>query len=138
MAASVDWLTKIVTIPQSDLTPVGPDQYTLNTDTLRALLHAVEWTAGEGVPHLRIHLHRDPYTMSGVDYADAVEIINGYTILFERQITDPFYQVIMEGGNTNVGDVQIRNGVSVTTNNSAGKSSTDGAQELDRTHHGFR
>ena len=115
MAPTVDWLTKVVTIPQSDLTLVSGTTYELDMDAYRFELKAVE-ASEEGMPHPDIHNHVTDVLMGGVTFAPFVIIINGYTLTFE----DGQYSVNVIGANTNTQDVLNRNQVSVATSNSAG------------------
>jgi hypothetical protein len=69
--------------------------------------------------------------MSGVPYARAVEIINGYRIQFTGPAApNDHYSVRLTGGNNNVADVFIPNPVSVISNNSAGLAQAAGAQAV--------
>lgn len=117
MAYSVDWTSRVVTVPRADMTLVQSSPVEireLDADVFRLTLKGLE--AGEGMPHLDIHRHTAPTTLAGVTYARFVEVINGYTIEFEPGI----YTVNVIGGNTNLGDVRVPNTVSLNTANSAG------------------
>lgn len=114
---TVDWPNKIINIQQADLTLIGGTLYSLDTDALRLTLRGLE-DDPEGMPFPRTHEHKSSYTVSGVVYARAFLIVNGYTITFE----DGQYAVNLTGGtNNNILDVVNRNQVSVGSNNSAGQ-----------------
>lgn len=115
MALSVNFTTGVITVPQADLTLVSGTLYELDLDDLRNELRDIEGSE-EGILYPIIHNHTPPATLGGVVFARAVEIINGYTIVFE----DDQYGVDIVGGNSNIADVLVRNQVSVNTANSAG------------------
>lgn len=115
MAVSVNWSTKVISVPQADLTLISGSDYTYSVDTLRLNLKALE--AGEaGIVFDDTHTHNTEVTLAGITYARTVEFINGYTIEFE----DLQYGVTLTEANHNVSDVIVRNQVSIVTNNSAG------------------
>ena len=114
MAYSVNWATKVVTIPQSDLTLVSPGVYELDVLTFWAEIHDIQ--DDEGMPYLDIMRSNAPVTLSGLTLARTVEVINGYTIEFE----DGQYQVNLTGANNNLLDTRVQNQVSLNANNSAG------------------
>jgi len=119
--AYVDWGARVVYIDRSELTEiVADDVYGLDTTWLWQTIHDLEDDV-EGMNNPDIMRHSLPYTLSGVTYARAVEIINGYRV----QFTGPpppndYFSVVLSGGNNNVADVFIPNPVSVISNNSAG------------------
>ena len=115
MAVSINWATKVITIPQADLTSLGGSRYALDVDALRLELKNIE-DSEEGITQLDTHRRNAPVTLAGVTYAQTFEIINGYTIEFE----DGAYTVLPSGANHNIGDVQVVNNVSLVIGNSAG------------------
>jgi hypothetical protein len=118
MAISVNWGTKVITIPKADLTLVDagpPEIYELDVNDLHLWLKDAE-DSEEGMPHLDTHSHNTEVTLGGITYARFVEMINGYTITFE----DGQYRVKLTGGNNNVLDVANVNQVSIAQQNSAG------------------
>ena len=118
MALSVNWLTKVITIPQIDLTFIGGILYELDIDEFRLKLKDIE-DSEEGMPFLDMHRHNTQVTLSGVTYARSIEIINGYTITFED--TGSAYTVRCIGANHNVADVtNYVSRVSLIIGNSAG------------------
>jgi hypothetical protein len=115
MAISIDWGTKIISVPQSFLTPLGGSLYELNTDTFRLALKDLE-DDEEGMNFLDTHRHNTTVALGGIEYARTIEIINGYTITFE----DGQYAVNLVGSNNNIADVTNVNQVSIRPSNSAG------------------
>jgi len=117
MAISVDWGTRVISVPQSDLTFVSGTLYALDTGAFRLSLKDLE-DDQEGMPHPDTHNHNTSVTIAGVTYARTIEIINGYTVTFE----DGTYAVRLDGSNNNIFDEGIinRNSVSIIPTNSAG------------------
>lgn len=114
MAISVDWPSKVINIPQADLTPLGGGVYELDLNELRLTLKDLE--DGEGMTFPDTHRHNTEVSVGGVTLARVIEFINGYTITFE----DGQYAVNLVGANSNVSDVVNVNQVSVRSANSAG------------------
>ena len=117
---TVDWATRVITIPQSFLTSLGGSNYALDTDTFRLALKDIEDSEGIGFPDT--HRHNTAVSLGGVTYARTLEIINGYTITFENGT----YSVALQGSNNNILDVTNLNYVSVRSSNSAGLVSAGG------------
>lgn len=117
MAVSIDWGTRVITIPRADMpiTQVSPEVRSLDLAAFRLELKDLEDDAA-GMPHPDTHRHNTTVVLSGVTYARTIEIINGYTVEFE----DGQYTVVMSGANSNVLDVKVANQVGVLGNNSAG------------------
>jgi hypothetical protein len=118
VAITVDWPTKVISVPKADMTlvqstPIEIRQ--LNLNTFRLALKDLEDDV-DGMVWERTHKHNTSVTLGGVVYARTIEIINGYTVTFE----DGQYAVNLVGANSNVGDVVNVNQVSVRTANSAG------------------
>lgn len=116
MATSINWATKVISVPQADLTFVSGTLYELDTDAWRLELKDIE--DGDGMPFLDTHRHNTEVTIAGITYARFFEIINGYTVEFE----DGQYAVRLAGSNNNIFDegVIVRNQVSIIPTNSAG------------------
>jgi len=112
---SINWTTKVISVPQADLTYVSPGVYSLDVEAFRLLLKDIE-DSGDGMAFPDTHRRNAPVTLSGTAYAQTFEIINGYTVTFE----DGSYRVRVVGGNHNVADVMNANSVSVEVGNSAG------------------
>jgi hypothetical protein len=117
MAITINWLTKVITIPQADLTPLGGGRYRLDVNAFRLELKDIE-DSEDGMAFEVAHRHATEATLSGVTYARQVEIINGYTVTFES--TGSPYQVECVGANHNIADVKNVNDVSLIIGNSAG------------------
>ena len=121
MAISIDWGTKVITIPQADLTHVTGSLYELDTDWFRLQLKSLE-DDEEGMAFPDTHRHNTEVTVAGVTYARTIEIINGYSITFED--TSALYTVRLAGSNNNMFDVENgilnQNDVQIISTNSAG------------------
>ena len=120
MAISIDWQTKIITVPQADLSLVSGSLYELDTDAFRLALKALE-DSEEGMLYPNTHVHNTEVTVAGVTFARTIEIVNGYSVTFDP---DAAYTVKLVGSNNNIFDVESgilnQNGVSVIAGNSAG------------------
>jgi hypothetical protein len=121
MALSVDYATKIITVPQADLTPVAGTLYKMDTENyFRQGLMAL--FADEDHIWMKIpYTHETQSVIVGVLYARKIKIINGYSIQFTP---DAQWTVILEGSNNDIFDVEsgilVQNQVQVIPNNSAG------------------
>ncbi len=112
--------TKVISVLQSELVPLGGSLYEYDINTLRLALKTLEDDA-DGMTLDDTHKHTPPTTLAGVTFARQVEIINGYTVTFQ----DGSYSVNIIGGNSNLGDVINRNSAGVNTANSAGMVQVD-------------
>lgn len=117
MAVSINWGTRVITVPQSFLTFLSGTRYQLDVNVFRLALKDLE-DSEDGMARPDTHAHATQRTLSGVTYARQVEIINGYTVLFEDVGTP--YTVVCTGANHNIGDVKVTNQVSLIIGNSAG------------------
>ena len=117
MAVSINWLTRVITIPFADLAPVGPGLYELDVNALRLELKGIE-DGEEGMAFPDTHRHNAPVELSGVTYARTLEVINGYSVTFEYLGTP--YTVRCVGANHNLADVKTVNPVSLVVGNAAG------------------
>lgn len=117
MAISINWATRVINVPQTDLTPVSAGLYSLDVDWFRLRLKDIE-DSEEGAAFPDTHRHNTEVTLSGVTYARIVEVINGYTVTF--QDTGTPYAVRCVGANHNLADVKNVNNVSLIIGNSAG------------------
>lgn len=118
MAISIDWPTKVITVPKVDTTLVDagpPEIRSLDVNQFRKDLNALQ-AGEEGLPFDITHTHNAPVTVAGITLARVVEIINGYTVTFE----DGSYAVNLTGANNNISDVMNLNTVSLRSANSAG------------------
>lgn len=114
---SINWATRVITVPKAFLTPIGGSVYTLDTDAFRLALKDIEDSV-EGMAFPVTHRHNTAATLGGVTYARLIEIINGYTVTFEDDFSH--YAVSLIGSNNNIADVANVNHVSIRTNNAAG------------------
>jgi hypothetical protein len=117
MALSIDWLTRVITVPKADMALVQSSPFEireLDIDVFRLELHDIQ--DGDGMPFPDIFRHIAPISIGGVTLARVVEIINGYSITFENGT----YAVNVTGGNSNVSDRTNLNSVQVRSANSAG------------------
>ncbi len=115
MAITVTWATKVINVPQADLTLVSGSVYELDLEQFRQDLNALQ-ASEEGIWADTILEHNTLATVSGVTLARLIEIVNGYTVTFE----DGQYAVNLEGANSNVADVTNVNQVSIRSFNTAG------------------
>lgn len=117
MAITINWITKVINVPQADLTFISGTLYELDTDQFRKDLLSIQ-DSEEGIPFIDTHRHFTQVTIAGVTYARLIEIINGYTVQFE----DGQYAVRLVGSNNNFFDegIIVRNQVSIIPTNSAG------------------
>lgn len=120
MAITVDYLTKIISIPQADITFVTGTLYELDTDWFRLQLKAIE-ASTDGMPFQDMHLHNTEVTVAGTTFFRTIEIINGFSVEF---IPDAQWSVRLAGSNNNIFDVEnnilVQNQVQVIAQNSAG------------------
>lgn len=126
MAYTVNWQTRVVSIPKTDLTLVtaSPEVYNLDLDTFRLAVRAIEaseagivfQTEGQTAPNSGIIRHTPPSTFGNTTLARVVSMINTFKVEFE----DGQYTVEIIGGNSNFNTEVVRNQVSIATNNSAG------------------
>ncbi len=118
MTISIDWSSRVISVPRADMTLVQSTPFevrALSVDSFRLALRDLEDdVAGMALPHT--HNHIAPITVGGVTLARVVEIVNGYTITLENGA----YAVNVVGGNSNIGDRTNLNTVQVRSANSAG------------------
>lgn len=110
MAISLDPATKLISVPQADLTLVVGQLYSMDTDAFRLEVNSL--LASE--PYIWMddaYQHNTEVTVAGTTYARTLEFINGYSIQFE--FTGSAYSVRLEGSNNNIFDVE--NGILTPT-----------------------
>lgn len=115
MAISIDWGTKIISVPQSYLTPITGNRYELDVNQFRLDLRSLEDDL-MGITYLRTHKHNTEVVLGGITYARFVELVNGYTVSFESGS----YIVELDGANNNILEKSNYTGVSIREKNSAG------------------
>ena len=119
MALSINPATKVITVPQADLTLITGSLYELDTNQFRkdvmALLDDEDYI---WLPNA--FLHNTEVTVAGTTFARTLEFINGFSVEFE----DGQYSVRLVGSNNNIFDVEngilVQNQVQVIAQNSAG------------------
>jgi len=137
VAISIDYATKVITIPQADCTFVSGTFYRLPTETVfRAQVNALM----DNEAHMWMPDpidHNTEYTVAGATYARKIEIINGYSVTFTP---DSQWTVELTESNNNLFDVGNgilnQNQVQVIPTNSAGLItvvSGSGVTEQDKT-----
>lgn len=129
MALSIDWATKVITVPKADMTLIQTVPFEvreLNTDDFRLELKEIEATF-DGMAFEKTHVHNPPFFIGGTELARTIEIVNGYTVTFE----DGQYAVNLQGSNSNIGDVINVNQVSVRSANSAGLVTSAGIEQIE-------
>ena len=118
MPISIDWDTRVISVPRSGLTLIQstPTEIReMDLNWFRLKLKDLE-DDEDGIVNPDTHRHYPPVTVGGVELARVVEIINDYTVTFE----DGQYAVNLVGANSNVADRVNVNQVSVRASNSAG------------------
>lgn len=121
MAVTINWNTKVISVPKSFMVEISPTLYELDVNALRIALKDIE-DSPDGMAQLDTHRHNSPVTLAGVTYARSLEIINGYTVTFE----DGQYTVKCLNANHNLADVKNLNQVSLIIGNAAGLVVVDG------------
>lgn len=116
MAYSVNWITKVISIPSADLELVSGTRYRLQMSAFLKEIRRLEWAYGDGMWAPQILDHTNAKTLAGTTFAPFDEVINGYTIQFTGAAT----RVDLVGSNNNLIDVLIPTGVAVVPSNSAG------------------
>jgi hypothetical protein len=119
MAMTVDYLTKIISVPKTDLQLISGTLYELDTNQFKKDLAALQDDEA-GMPFPDMFQHNTEVTVAGTTFARTIEIINGYSIEFE----DGQYSVRLAGSNNNIFDVAsgilVQNQVQIIATNSAG------------------
>lgn len=118
MAITMDWNLKRVTIEKEDMDLIMSTPcviYELDINDLRKALKSIE-DSEDGIVFDDTHNHNTEVELGGVTYARMVEIINGYSIIFE----DDQYAVNLVGANSNIADNTCVNSVSLRSFNAAG------------------
>jgi hypothetical protein len=121
MAITINWSTKVISVPQGDLTFISGTLYELDTETqFRQPINAI-MASEEGMPFVDPISHNTEVTVAGITYARFIEVINGYSVQFTP---DAQWTVRLAGSNNNIFDVEngilVQNQVQVIPNNSAG------------------
>lgn len=114
MAITVDWSSTpfLITCPQSDLTFVSGTKYQITVEYLWQLLR--NFSDKEEAITQPIIFTNTPPTAST---PRIIEVNDSY---YQWQFEDGVYSVEIIGGNSNIRDVEVKNTVSVGTNNTTG------------------
>ena len=112
---SIDWSSRVITVPASDLDEVSGNRYELDLYKFHLWLKDIE-DDENGMVNPDTHIYTKPLQVGGTVIARSVQIINGYSVTFENGA----YLVDIVGGNSNIMDVLNFNNVSVRANNSGG------------------
>lgn len=117
MTISVNWGTKIIYVPRTDMALLQetPEIRELDENVFRLILRNLE-DGEDGMGHLHTHEHDTEVLLAGVLFARKIKYVNGYTVTFE----DGQYAVKAVGANSNLADVVNVNQVSLRTSPSAG------------------
>lgn len=117
MSYSVNWITKVISVPTTDLILVSGNRYSLSMTDFLIEVRRLEWQFDQGMwaPDILIHTNTR-FDFAGADYAPFDDLQNGYTVEFTGVAT----RVDLLGSNNDLIDVLIANGVSVVPSNSAG------------------
>lgn len=128
MSYSVNWITKVVSVPTADLTLVSGTRYSLSMPNFLAEIRRLEWEFTEGLWAPAILDHTNTRTdFAGANYAPFDDMLNGYTVQFTGIAT----RVDLLGSNNDLVDVLLPTGVSVVPSNSAGlQIYTEGAASI--------
>lgn len=117
MAYSVNWITKVITVPTADLTLVSGTRYQLNLENFLNEVRRLEWEFTEGLWAPQILEHTNVRVdFAGANYAAFDEIVNGYTVT----ITGVATRVDLVGSNNNIIDVINNTNILIPSFNSAG------------------
>ena len=111
MALSIDYITRIISIPKSDLALVQStpaEVYELDLDAFRLKLKDLEDNVG-GISFVDTHFSSTAVTAEGAVVARVFELINGYTVTFE----DGAYTVNLIGASSNIAESTNANRVRV-------------------------
>lgn len=110
MALTLNPATRLISIPQADLTFISGTLYTLDSNQFRKDV----WDLLSSEAYIWLppaFTHNTEVTVAGITYARTLEFINGFQIQFED--TGSAYTVRIEGSNNNIFDVE--NGILVPT-----------------------
>jgi hypothetical protein len=119
MTITIDEATQVITVEQSDLTPVSGTLYEMDTNAYRlavgALLDDERYIWMDPAFN-----HNGEVSVAGTTFARIIEQTNGYSLTFENLT----YSVRLAGSNNNLFDVEngilTQNLVQVIAQNSAG------------------
>ena len=120
MALTLNPATRVISVPQADLTLVTGTLYSLDTDQFRKDVFDLL----SSQPYIWMpdaFAHNTEVTVAGTTFARTLEFINSYSVEFTP---DSQWTVRLEGSNNNIFDVEsgilVQNQVQVIPTNSAG------------------
>ena len=117
MAYTVNWTTKVIDVPLSDLTLISGSNYTLDTGDFWIEMRRLESSPTDGLWAEQVLEFVDTQILSGITYSATVKLINGYT----WQVMSTDKNVSLIGKNSNLVETFIPgNGISILGNNSGG------------------
>lgn len=121
MAFSYNFLTNVITIPQSDCTLVSGTFYRLPTKTEFKAQVDTFMASEQGMPFSHPIDHNPDYTVAGVTYAPKVEVLAPYSVEFSPSAA---WSVELTESNNNLWDIGAgiltQNQVQVIPTNTAG------------------
>lgn len=121
MPISINFATKVITVPQDVCTFVSGTFYRLPTKTVFKVAVDDIMDGDDGMPFLHPIDHTTEYTVAGVTYAPKIEIVNGYSVEFTPNSQ---WSVELTESNNNLWDVGngilVQNQVQVIPTNSGG------------------
>lgn len=124
MAYTVNWNTKVISIPLGDLTLISGVNYSLDALDFWIEVRRLEASPVDGLWAKQALDYVNSQLLSGITYVPIVKLINGYT----WDIASSNINVSIIGANSNLLDFYTpANGISVLANNSAGNQITSGA-----------
>lgn len=124
MAYTVNWTTKVISVPLGDLTLISGVNYSLDAGDFWLEMRRLEASPTDGLWAEQTLEFVNSQLLSGLTYSAIVKLINGYT----WDITSSNINVSLLGPNNNLLDTYIPgNGISVLANNSAGKTESGAA-----------
>ena len=114
MALTLDPATKVISVPQADLSLVSGTLWALDTDQFRK--DVMTLLASE--PYIWMpnpYDHNGEVTIFGTTYARTLEFVNGFSITFED--TGSAYSIRLDGSNNNIADIDsgVLNPTALTT-----------------------
>ena len=120
MAIGLDPSTRVISVPQSDLTLVTGTLYEMDTDVFRKAV----WDLLSSEPYIWMppaFTHNSEVTVAGTTFARTLEFINSYSIQFTPNTP---WSVRLTNSNNNIFDIEngilVQNMVQVIPTNSAG------------------
>ena len=128
MSYTVNWTTKVISVPLADLTLISGVNYELDALDFWIEVRRLEASPADGLWAEQALEYVNTQLLSGITYVAIVKLINGYT----WDITSSNINVSIVGANNNLLDFyNPANGISVLANNSAGNQITSGAVAAD-------